>query len=477
MGVATLLNAPLAAAQAAQPAPTTTPAQPQTEQSQAKQSQAKQSLTYFLGALAGNPELFAAQAGLEAAELQLRAARDPVSLEATGGYSRFALDDALTGLNPAQITGPTDPGADPGAAPGAGDLGTAISETGYKLGATLVFRPFPFGDTADLLTQRQVELQTSQLDLENARAGLEARALVAALQARLAERSVKLSQEGVTAATQGLEAARLRVRKGAANRRDLRDAEAALLSARTALSNAQLDIQSARLNLQSLVGNVPAPSYGALASLTPPTPRTPLSVAQTRLQTQLAALQISAAQREILPVASASYAWNVSDYSTVTASLESRTLQPSVGFSYQDPGRTLPQSAVRGSLQLGISATISVGALDALNAVKRQEAAAQASLQAAQQGGTLQETTLGAAYTKAQRNAELDRLTFQNARTTYRENVTRLELGLSTPLETQTSLLDLLQADLQRRNSELTTLSALLDLYQLYALPPSETLR
>ena len=185
MGAATLLNAPLAAAQAAQPAPTTAPAQPQTEQSQANQSQAnqsqaKQSLTRFLGALAGNPELFAAQAGLEAAELQLRAARDPVSLEATGGYSRFALDDALTGLNPAQITGPTDPGADPGAAPSADDLGTAISETGYKLGATLVFRPFPFGDTADLLTQRQVELQTSQLDLENARAGLEARALVAA---------------------------------------------------------------------------------------------------------------------------------------------------------------------------------------------------------------------------------------------------------------------------------------------------------
>ena len=478
MAVVTLPNAPLAAAQAVQPTPATTPVQTQTEQAQTKQAQAKQSLTRFLGALAGNPELFAAQAGLEAAELQLRAARDPVSLEATGGYSRFALDDALTGLNPAQITDPTDPGTDPGAAPGAGDFGSgAISETGYQLGATLVFRPFPFGDTADLLTQRQVELQTSQLDLENARAGLEARALVAALQARLAERSVKLSQEGVTAATQGLEAARLRVSKGAANRRDLRDAEAALLSARTALSNAQLDKESARLNLQSLVGNVPAPSYGALASLTPPTPRTPLSVAQTRLQTQLAALQISAAQREILPVASASYAWNVSDYSTVTASLESRTLQPSVGFSYRDPGRTLPQSAVNGSLQLGISATISVGALDTLNAVKRQEAAAQASLQAAQQGGNLQETTLRAAYTKAQRNTELDRLTFQNARATYQENVTRLELGLSTPLETQTSLLDLLQADLQRRNSELTTLSALLDLYQLYALPPSETLR
>ena len=473
LAAATLLSAPLATAQATQAASPTATTQATTQ----VVTQPKP-LTRFLGALTGNPELLAAQAGVEAAQLQLRAARDPVSLEATGGYSRFALDDSLTGLNPAQVpTDPTSPGTNPGAAPGTGDFGTAVPETSYQLGATLVFRPFPFGDTADLLSQRQIELQTSQRDLSNARTGLEARALLAALQARLAERSVKLSQQGVTAATQGLAAARLRVRKGAANRRDLRDAERALLSARTALSNAQLDAESARLNLQSLVGDVPTPSYRALSSLEAPTPRTPLSVAQTQLQTQLAALQISAAQRQILPVASASYAWNVSDYSTVTASLESRTLQPSVGFSYRDPGRTLPQSAVNGTLQLGISAKISVGALDALNAVKRQEAAAQASLQAAQQGGALQETTLRAAYTKAQRNADLDRLSFQNARATYRENVTRLDLGLTTPLETQTSLLDLLQADLERRNSELTTLSALLDLYGLYALPPSETLR
>ena len=130
--------------------------------------------------------------------MQLSAARDPVSLEATGGYSRFALDDTLTGLQTAQVptTPGTNPGTAPGAVPGAGGIGSgAISRTGYQLGATLVFRPFPFGDTADLLTQRQIGVQTSRLDLENAQAGLEARALVAALQARLAERSVKLSQE------------------------------------------------------------------------------------------------------------------------------------------------------------------------------------------------------------------------------------------------------------------------------------------
>ncbi len=441
----------------------------------APSSAARTSLTRFLAALEDNPELLAAQAGTDAAQLLLNAARDPVALEATGGYSRIDIDDSLTGLPTGlrAAQAPTDPGTDPGAGGGS----EIPSETGYQLGATLVFRPFPFGDTADLLTQRQIELQTSQLDLVNARVGLEARALEAALRVRLTERSVRLSQAGVEAATQGLRAARLRTDKGAANARDLRDAEAALFQAQTLLSNAQLDAQSSQLNLKTLVGDVPPPSYRVLGSLTPPEPRIPLSVMQVQLQTQLVSLQISAAQREIIPVASASYAWNVSDSSTLTASLESRTLQPSVGFSYRDPARTLPQSAVNGTFQVGISANISVGAIDILNAAQRQEVAASESLRAARQGGTLQETTLGAAYTKAEQTAELDRRNFRNARITYQENVTRQELGLSTPLETQTSLLDLLQADITRRSSELTTLSALLDLYELYALPPSETLR
>ena len=460
LGAATLLGTPLAAAQ-------TIPAQPNPVQTAPATTPP---LTRFLTALSGNPELLAAQAGVEVAQLQLRAARDPVALEATGGYNRYSLDDTLTGTQVGPVQVPTTPGI------GSGVGATAIPNSGYQLSTKLVFRPFPFGDTADLLAQRELELQTSLLSLADAQTGLEARALEAALQARLAERSVSVAQEGVSAATQGLKAARRRRSKGAANNRDLRNAEAALFEAQTLLGNVRLDAKSARLNLQNLVGKTPAPSYRVLAGLKPPPPRTPLSVAQTRLQTQLVTLQISAAQRGLLPVASASYAWNVSDYSTLSASIESRTLQPSVGFSYQDPARTLPQSAINSSLQIGISANISVGAIDALNAAKRQQAAAQASLSAAQQGASLQETSLRAAYSKAARNALLQRRTFQNARTTYQENVTRLDLGLATPLETQTSLLDLLQADVTRRSSELTTLSALLDLYRLYALPPSETL-
>ena len=124
-----------------------------------------------------------------------------------------------------------------------------------------------------------------------------------------------------------------------------------------------------------------------------------------------------------------------------------------------------------------MSATLSLGALDALSAAERQEAAAAASLTAAREGGTLQETALRSAATQTGRTAELERRSFGNARLTYRENRTRQDLGLSAPLETQSALLELLQADLERRSAELARLSALLDLYELYALPPSETLK
>lgn len=423
------------------------------------------SLRGFLAALEGHPELRAAQATVRAAELQLSAARDPVALETSGGYTRLALDDELLGVT--QLP----PGGDPD-----GGLTGSPPETSWQVSAALTFRPYPFGDVADLVAQRGLELGTSRLELRAARAALERRALEAALQLRLAERSTELADEGVDAARKSLEATRLRRERGAANARELRDAEAALLEARGQQEDAALDVALARRNLATLVGDTPPPSYRALAGLALPTPRTPVGVAQLELQTQGVDLALGAAWREIYPVATASYIWNASDTGTLTASLESRTLQPSVGFSYREPARTLPESAVRGTLQLGVSATISVGALGALGAVEAQQQAAAASLAAAREGGTLQEQALRGAFTQAQRGAELNRLDFDNARLTYQENLTREELGLSAPLETQAALLELLQSDLGRRSAELERLGALLDLYDLYALPPSETL-
>lgn len=425
---------------------------------------ATDTLETFLAALEANPELLAAQAATDAAEAQLQAARDPVALSATGGYSNVRIDESQLGT--AQAPGEDDGGFASGTVPA----------NGFQLSTTVSFRPIAFGDVADAISQGQLALESSRLDLRSVRTNLETRALEAALGSRLAERSVELAQQSVEAASQALQATRIRVEKGAANARDLRGAEEALLEAQTLAENARSDAASAQLNLRSLVGDTPAPSVADLAELGIPEGGVPLPVLQAQIQSQQAALGITAAQRELYPVAQASYSWNVSDTSSLTASLESRTLQPSLGYSFQDPGRTPPESAVTSALSVGISANISLSALDALEAVEKQQAAAAEALRAAQTGGNLQATTLNATYANAARSATLENRTFSGAQLTYQENVTRQELGLSSPLETSTSLIELLQADLERSNSELASLSALLDIYELYALPPSETL-
>lgn len=450
----------------AQAAATQTPA----AQTAANQTSAlaSETLKTFLAALESNPELLAAQAATDAVEAQLHAARDPVALAATGGYSRVQIDESQLGAT--QVTGPGEDDGSGGFASG------TLPANGFQLSTTLSFRPIAFGDVADAISQGQLALESSRLDLQSVRTGLEVRALEAALSSRLAERSVALAQQSVEAATQSLRATRLRVEKGAANARDLRGAEEALLEAQTLTENAQSDANSARLNLNSLVGETPAPSFADLASLTVPQDRTPLAVAQAQIQRQQTALGITSAQRELYPVAQASYTWNVSNSSSLTASLESRTLQPSLGYAFQDPARTAPESAVTSALTVGISANISLSALDALEALEKQQTAAAEALRAQQNGGNLQRTTLSAAYGNATRSTTLENRTFRGAQLTYQENLTRQTLGLSSPLETSTSLIELIQADLDRSSSELASLSALLDIYELYALPPSETL-
>lgn len=414
----------------------------------------------FLAALDGHPELIAAEAAFAAAELQLRAAYDPVVLEASGGYSRFGLSDALA---PAQL-------------PPAQPPDVQIPEASTQLGATLVFRPYPYGDVADGVRGRELEVRTRLLELREARAGLEARALGAALQAALGERSVALSEIGVRAAQRGLEATTVRFERGGANARDVREARGALLEAEALLQNAQTDAATARLNLQTLVGGAPAPGFQALSALRPPAGGVPATLQRAEVPALQAELGAAAAQRALLPVAQVSYTWNVSDQSTLTASLESRTLQPSVGFSYQDPGRSFPENGVQTALTLGVSANLSVGAFSALEATARQVEAAQAGLAAAREGATLQEAALRAAYENAARDVAGSRRAFADAEATLEETETREALGLASPLETQGALLELLQADLGRRTAELASLSALLDLYTLYALPLSETL-
>jgi outer membrane protein len=415
-------------------------------------------LRRFLAALDAHPELRAAEAALEAAERQLRAAYDPVALEASGAHTRLELDEGLAGVQLPDLGG------------------AALPETQTQLAATLIFRPYPFGDVADAVRGRELEVQSRLLELREARAGLEARALTAALQAELAERSVALAETGQKAAQRGLEAARRRLERGGATKRELREAQAALREAEALLQNARADAATARRNLQALVGDTPAPAAAVLAAVPPPDGGVPAALRRAEVPVLQAELGVVAAERALWPVAQVSYAWNLSDEAALTASLESRTLQPSLGVSYRDPGRSFPESAVRSSLTVGVSANLSVGALSALEAAARQVEAARAGLEAAREGAVLQEAALRAAYDNAARDLEGARRAFEDAELTYAEARTREELGLASPLETQGALLELLQADLGRRSAELAALSALLELYTLYALPLSEAL-
>ena len=423
---------------------------------QAQPAPPQDELKNFLSVVLINPELLASRAAVEAAELQLRAAYDPVALETTGGYSRFDLDES----NPlVQLPGRI------GLVPG--------SRT--QLSATLTFRPLPFGDTADLVRQSELDLELRILDYRAALTRLEGRALEAALSAQLAARSALLSREGVVGAEASLRATRTRFERGVANARELRQAEANLIKAQTLLQNAEADVRLSRLNLTSLVGDAPPPGFAVLASLQQPGAGTPLSVQRAQIPILRAELGVRGVQRTVYPVVQASYTRNLSAQSSLVASIESRTLQPSVNFSYRDPGRPFG-NVTQGSLQVGVAANISLGTLDTLEAAERQVEAARRGLEAARQGTRLRLGALGRAHEAARRNVELRRLDFRDAETTLRENRKREALGLAPPLATQNALLESLRAFLGLRRAEVAALRAQLDFNAFYALPPSETL-
>lgn len=272
-----------------------------------------------------------------------------------------------------------------------------------------------------------------------------------------------------------LKATRTRFERGVANARELRKAEANLIKAQALLQNAEADVRLAQLNLTNLVGDAPPPSFAALASLRQPGAGTPLSVRRAHIPIFRAELGVRGVQRTVYPVVQASYTRNLSDQSSLAASIESRTLQPSVKFSYQDPGRYFG-NVTEGSLQVGVAANISLGTLDTLKAAERQVEAARSGLQAARQGATLRHGALERAHEAARRNVELRCLEFTNAETTLRENRKRETLGLAPPLATQGALLASLRAFLDLRRAEVAALRALLDFNEFYALPPSETL-
>ena len=436
----------------------------------------RQLLESLLVTLEDNPRYVAAQAAVDAAEAQLRAAYNPASLEVQGTYN-------TTDTDPSAAPQP-EPQQQPEQPEEGGGGGAPVSPNSSQFSANATFRPFPFGDTRDLVRQQELALEDALLDFRETVTSLQGQALESALQLRLALQSVELANNTLEAARSGLEATRTRFERGAANERELRDAEANFRQAQNFVQNAQANLELARLSLSTLdlgpfgnaIENASPEEVDMLLELPQVAEGLPLAVRRSQVSLGQAAIGVGGAQRDLYPTAQASYNYFLDDRSSVSASLESRTLQPSVGYSYQDPARSGPESVVNGSLTLSVSASLSFGLFNEIDAVRDQRRAAQAGVEASEENAELQLVTFTNVLNEAERTLELERIQFRNARRDFEENQQRQDLGLINPLETQQALVDLLEADTELRQARLSALQARLDLYEFYALPPSEVL-
>ncbi len=404
-----------------------------------------------------HPAVRAAAAALEAAKAQLRAARSPV---------HFDVNSSLTLLDVDEIdVNPVLPGVQP------------LERTLLNVSAGLSFRPFAFGDIRDLVDQREVAVAQAELDLREALVGMQVRALTAAYEAELARDGLEVALQGAELAREALAATALRAQRGAASQRDVREAERGVAEAEGLVLDARENLELAELGLLSLLVGSPAPrdlpDIDVLLAALPPPPGEPVDALRAGLQARLAELAPRGAQRALLPVAQASYSFNLGEHDTLSLSLESRTLQPSVGFSHEAVGRSFPQTEIRGAFTVGVAWSIAPESFAALDAAEAQLEAARLGLEATLQGTEVRARALAVAVDQAERSLALARARHQDAAVRLAETEARLQAGLTAPLELQSDALALTRAQVELRSASLGALRSRLDLYVFAAVPLS----
>jgi outer membrane protein TolC len=200
----------------------------------------------------------------------------------------------------------------------------------------------------------------------------------------------------------------------------------------------------------------------------------PSSLQSARLKARLAQIGIRNARRSVYPVAQASYTWNLDDHNSVGVSLESRTLQPKVDYSYQEPGRSFPQNEINGTFQIGVSVAISPGVFQGLAATDAQLRAAQDGVDAAERAAAIQRASLDNDLAQAQAQLALGQRKLADAEATLREAQTRERLGLDIPLTTQRAALDRTQRALDLRQAQRDVLAKTLAYYTFFSRPLTE---
>jgi outer membrane protein TolC len=409
----------------------------------------------FYRPLENHPSLLQARYGLEAAQAQLTATQSPLSVQAQGGRGWQTLGFDTCPAAPTPCT---------------------FNASATNLGLSLSLTPFPFGDVADGVEQARLTVVQAQIGYRQARSQLEAQALELAYRVRLAEAGVELARSSLKIAQAGLEATKLRESKGGVNPGEMRQSEASLRQAQFGLSDAERNLGLARQALTDLVGS-PAAIPG-LPSL--PDTAVPPAVLQAELQLAQARLNFARNERSLWPVAQASYTNAASSSNSWGASINSRTLQPTLSYNFasSDVSPAIPGGSstprTKDEIRLGVSWNFSLGAFDALQAGYNQLASAQAGIEAARRNSKLQEDSLKAGLSAADSSLSLAQQALKDAEQSLTEARERERLGLASPLSSLQSELALAQAKLSLEQAQLTKLSRTLDLYRFYALPLTE---
>lgn len=415
-----------------------------------------QDLQSFLAPLATHPGLAAASAQLRLEEARLASARDPFNLTVSAGYSAFQVSDELDWL-PDEL----------------GEL-FMPPESASQFSADLTLRPVPFGDIADLVDQSELQYELALISWRETLTTLQVNAVSSAYALYLAEDSLELARDGVDLARQALDATVIRHGNGAATERELRDAQVGASEAVAMAASAEAGVALARQALRSLVGEQQPPAREQLRITVPESEAA--SVQRARLQAGLARIGARNARRSVLPVAQAGYTSYVDDQNSLGISIESRTLQPNLNWTWQSMPRSFPESLIEGAFQVGVSASISPAITAALRAAQAQEQAADQGLLAAMELAQTERAALLNQLAEADRQLDLSDLLYRNAVLALEETETRQELGLAIPLETQQAALAVLRAELELSQARQQQLERSLALFTFTAKPLLEVM-
>ncbi|MFN8509322.1 MAG: TolC family protein [Deinococcaceae bacterium] len=379
-----------------------------------------------------------AKVGVSAALAQVKANQGRLDLGVQGGYGGTEFSGLPAGADPWQY--------------------------GKQLSATLTLRPILYGDVADAEMRAKNTLQQAQNGLRFARTIAQTQALLGVYQVELAEEGVSSSEKGLELAKTLLAVAQVQRDRGLNTATDLQSAEQSVREAEERAISARENLQLAKLNLFAWVGETTLDHFPDLPI---PTGKTS-EEDNAEIQLKSAQMILGQAERSVLPTLSANYTYNASDKTSVSATLESRTLQPKVNVTFSDSKQNTSNITQTQSFQLGAVFTWGPAVGDAYLSAQEQVRSAELGLESAQKNAKLTRENLTIRLEQAQRNLALKQSSLELARKKLEQALERQKLGLVSPLVPLQAQTEQSAAEVALSSAQLDALSRLLDFYRTY---------